>query len=242
MAHTLRNSRAGWAFWLALLVAAVVGSMTAQRPEVAIQQPKLIQKVDPEYPPDVVRSRLEGKVLIRFTVDTAGVPRDLILVESSHPVFIEPAMAAVRQWRFEPGRVSGKPYDLPALAELRFQASKAGSGAASEERRDSLGPKVMDPTTPAQVPTPHPGSKESVSSSGAVAEIAKKTNERDVEFFDTRITGADGAFRLRTENFFLVSDLKDDDQLGQVLLALERALSLSSYIFTARLGTARFLS
>ena len=66
--------------------------------------PVAVSRVLPEYP-DAARSRdLEGEVVLRAIVDRHGaVERDVVVVESV-PMLDRAAIAALRQWRFEPGR------------------------------------------------------------------------------------------------------------------------------------------
>jgi len=66
--------------------------------------PVAVFRVLPEYP-DAARSRdLEGEVVLRAIVDRHGaVERDVVVVESV-PLLNQAAIAALRQWRFEPGR------------------------------------------------------------------------------------------------------------------------------------------
>jgi len=92
----------------------------------------------------------EGTVLIRVMAGTDGVPRDLEVVQSPGPAFREPALAAVRQWRYEPGRLRGMPIDLPALAEVQFRRpnappSTSETASRREERETPRNPVVEHP-------------------------------------------------------------------------------------------------
>ncbi len=82
-------------------------------------------RVQPAYPRALVSSRLEGRVVIRFIVDTTGrvEPGSIEAVESTHPLFTEAARGALVRARFEPAQVGGRPVrmlmELPVLFELR---------------------------------------------------------------------------------------------------------------------------
>lgn len=88
----------------------------------AVTQPRVLQRVTPEYPPALIADglMLEGQVLVRFTVDVSGQVRDPKVRRSTHPQFEKAAMAALRHWRFEPARdAAGQP--APAIAQQAFQ-------------------------------------------------------------------------------------------------------------------------
>lgn len=64
-------------------------------------------RVEPQYPPQAARRRLEGWVQLRFTITTAGSVTDVSVVKSSNPVFERAAVEAVRKWKYEPQMQSG---------------------------------------------------------------------------------------------------------------------------------------
>jgi TonB family protein len=68
--------------------------------------PLLIFRVMPQYPPDARQSGFEGEVVLRAVVDQRGYVEPRIQVVRSQPPFDKYAIAALRQWRFEPGRDS----------------------------------------------------------------------------------------------------------------------------------------
>ena len=45
---------------------------------------------------------LEGRVKVSCRINTRGQVVSAEVVESNHPAFSEPALAAVRQWKFDP--------------------------------------------------------------------------------------------------------------------------------------------
>jgi protein TonB len=72
-----------------------------------ISAPRLIHRVDPEYPPIAVSAMIEGMVILEATVDRAGVVRDTRVLRS-HGVLEAAAIDAVREWRYEPLLLDGK--------------------------------------------------------------------------------------------------------------------------------------
>lgn len=71
------------------------------------------------YPPQALRKRVEGFVVVRIRVTESGRVRDAVIVEAEPPgVFEEAAMAAVRQYRYSPAKKSGQP--VPSTVEQKI--------------------------------------------------------------------------------------------------------------------------
>jgi len=70
--------------------------------------PKLISKVLPAYPPAALRDHLRGDVVMDVTLNPDGTVGQVSVI-SGNPVFLEPATTAVKQWRYRPLLVEGKP-------------------------------------------------------------------------------------------------------------------------------------
>ena len=59
----------------------------------------------PAYPARATLEGVEGSVTLSFVVDEAGLAREIAVVAASEPGWFESAaIAALRDWRFEPGR------------------------------------------------------------------------------------------------------------------------------------------
>jgi TonB family protein len=70
--------------------------------------PRVLNQARPSYPQDAFLKRIEGTVLIEALIDLEGrVARCRVL--QSVPELDAAALAAVRQWRFQPARKGGKP-------------------------------------------------------------------------------------------------------------------------------------
>lgn len=68
-----------------------------------------ISRVEPTYPATAYRAREEGTVLVTADVDASGVPLSVeVARRSGSRALDQAAVAAVRQWRFEPAMRGGK--------------------------------------------------------------------------------------------------------------------------------------
>ena len=81
--------------------------------------PRLIKQVKPEYPPEAFASRLQAVVIVEAVTDIYGrVNRARII--SGHPVFQAAALAAVRQWLYEPYIIDGVPRPIYFTVSITF--------------------------------------------------------------------------------------------------------------------------
>lgn len=69
---------------------------------------RLQQRVEPLYPPDARRLRIEGAVVLRAAIDEAGHVKSVALV-NGNPMLANAAIAAVRQWRYAPSELNHRP-------------------------------------------------------------------------------------------------------------------------------------
>ena len=84
-----------------------------------IAAPRLVRRVDPGYPAIAAAARVSATVLLEAEVDVRGeVAR--VRVEHGHPLFDEEAIAAVRQWRYQPLLLNGEPTGFVLTVTVRF--------------------------------------------------------------------------------------------------------------------------
>jgi protein TonB len=86
------------------------------------RDPLPLVRVEPQYPPEAQRRKLEGWVQVRFTISTGGAVKDPVVVKSSHAVFERNAIQAVSKWKYQPLIRDGKPAEAPdQQVVLRFK-------------------------------------------------------------------------------------------------------------------------
>lgn len=79
----------------------------------ADRDPLPLVRVEPQYPPQAQRRKLEGWVQVRFTISTAGSVKDVAVIKSSDAVFERNALQAVSKWKYQPQLRAGKPAEAP---------------------------------------------------------------------------------------------------------------------------------
>lgn len=83
--------------------------------------PKLIYKIEPEYPDEARKARFEGTVVLSVEVDSKGQPHLVRVVRGLGLGLDERAVEAVNKWRFTPAIASGKPVAAPVVIEVSFR-------------------------------------------------------------------------------------------------------------------------
>jgi periplasmic protein TonB len=84
-----------------------------------IAGPRLVRRIDPAYPAIAVAARVSATVQLEAEVDARGQVAS-VRVERGHPLFDEAAVAAVRQWRYQPLLLNGEPTGFVLTVTVRF--------------------------------------------------------------------------------------------------------------------------
>jgi TonB family protein len=79
------------------------------------------RKVDPKYPGEMMRERIEGEVVLYAVIHKDGTVHSVRVVRGLDPRLDEHAMRAFARWTFEPARVNGEPVELEALVHIPFR-------------------------------------------------------------------------------------------------------------------------
>ncbi len=86
-----------------------------------IQSPALVGRVPPRYPELAAKARIQGTVILEATVDEEGRVHDVRVLRSI-PFLDEPALEAVRQWRYSPLMLNGEaqPFILTVIVSFKI--------------------------------------------------------------------------------------------------------------------------
>lgn len=86
-----------------------------------VAPPALIFKVEPDYSEAARKAKFQGSVVLSLVVEANGKPSDIRVVKSLGMGLDEEAIAAVMQWRFEPGMKDGQPVRVMASINVNFR-------------------------------------------------------------------------------------------------------------------------
>jgi TonB family protein len=92
---------------------------TGQIIEINAPESNLIRKVPPEYPELARRARVEGEVVLKISVNEEGYVSNVEVI-SGHQLLRQAAVDAVKQWRYEPTVLNGKPVPVIATITVNF--------------------------------------------------------------------------------------------------------------------------
>ncbi len=90
---------------------------TAVKPEQA--EENLVKKVAPIYPPLAKQVRIQGKVKLRVVILKTGRV-DSVNVVSGHPLLVQAAINAAKQWQYKPFLADGQPVVVSTEVEVPF--------------------------------------------------------------------------------------------------------------------------
>ena len=82
----------------------------------------LVSKVEPRYPIIAVGARVQGIVILSAIISKNGQIDNLTVV-SGHPMLVQAAIDAVKQWRYRPFLLNGEPVEVETTVTVTFQLS-----------------------------------------------------------------------------------------------------------------------
>jgi len=95
--------------------------LTQSNDKAALSAPVATTKVDPAYPPDVLRDKVEGTVTLYAVIRADGTVDGVKVLDSLDSRLDETAMRALARWHFRPGTKNGEPVALEAVVEVPFR-------------------------------------------------------------------------------------------------------------------------
>jgi periplasmic protein TonB len=95
-------------------------SSVAKHPPVSVlKEGVVITRVDPIYPHLAMMNRIQGAVHLNAVITPAGT-LESIQVVSGPPLLVDAARDALRQWRFRPYVLNGKPIEVQTEVIFKF--------------------------------------------------------------------------------------------------------------------------
>jgi len=88
-----------------------------------VQAAKIINRVQPIYPPLARQTRISGTVRLHAIIGKDGTIQSLEVV-SGHPLLQQAALDAVRQWRYQPTLLNGDPVDVDTTIDVIFSLNQ----------------------------------------------------------------------------------------------------------------------
>ncbi len=89
-----------------------------------LSAPVALYKVDPAYPADLARDKVEGVVVLYAVIHSDGSVGEVRILEGVHDDLDHSARVALQKWHFRPGTKNGLPVDLEAVIHVPFKAPR----------------------------------------------------------------------------------------------------------------------
>ncbi len=95
--------------------------VTPQRVRVGgnVQSARLLNMVRPVYPPLAKQARIQGTVRLQAIIDKSGNVVQLEILQG-HPLLVQAALDAVRQWRYQPTMLNNEPVEVVTTVDVVF--------------------------------------------------------------------------------------------------------------------------
>ena len=86
-----------------------------------IAPPRLISRVQPKYPSSARLARVQGAVILEAVIDARGEVTNLRVLKGLPLGLDAAAVEAVKQWKFAPATLSGKPVAVYFVVTVNFK-------------------------------------------------------------------------------------------------------------------------
>lgn len=87
-----------------------------------LSAPAPLRKIDPKYPPTLIKEHVEGEVVLYAVIRRDGSVDSIQLVRGIDEQLDANAMNALGQWKFRPASRQGEPVELEAIVHIPFHA------------------------------------------------------------------------------------------------------------------------
>ncbi|MEO6993062.1 MAG: TonB family protein [Lacunisphaera sp.] len=88
------------------------------------KNPRATAQISPDYPASMRQEGFAGSVTVKFEVNKDGRVIRAEAVDFTRREFVEPALRAVRNWRFEPGKQNGRAVAFRMTVPIEFSLDK----------------------------------------------------------------------------------------------------------------------
>lgn len=111
--------------------------------------PRAIKIVSPVYPAALLLTRTKGQTVVEFYIDQTGRVREARAITFTHPGFADPAVAAIKTWRFTPAVKNGQLVTVRVNQTIEFSPDN-DPGLACQVSSADLSPPPLTPARPAK--------------------------------------------------------------------------------------------
>ena len=119
--YTMDNLTSVTGNWVINFAQLDEGNPPYRKPTGTLSGPSLVSKVDPKYPPTLIKQHVDGEVVLYAIIRKDGSVDSIQLVHGIDPVLDKFSMEALARWTFRPASHEGQPVELEAIVHIPFQ-------------------------------------------------------------------------------------------------------------------------
>lgn len=105
---------------LIVLLAAFAFGFVGAEADDSVEAPVPVRMVPPKFPSEMRKEGTGGLVTVKCTIDEKGNVTEPQVEKSSHDAFVQPALEALRKWKFKPAKKGGTPVALRVSIPIQF--------------------------------------------------------------------------------------------------------------------------
>jgi TonB family protein len=90
-----------------------------------VRAPVAIERVEPSYTEEARKARISGIVILEAVIGRDGLVKDVSVLKPLPFGLDQSAVDALKQWKFKPGTLDGKPVDVIFNLTMNFRLDKA---------------------------------------------------------------------------------------------------------------------
>ncbi len=97
------------------------GGGTPLKPKGKLSSPVPVEKIDPKYPPELIKEHVDGEVVLYAIIRKDGSVDSIQVVRKLDPQLDRNAIEALARWKFRPGARDGAAVDLETVVHVPFR-------------------------------------------------------------------------------------------------------------------------
>jgi TonB family protein len=107
--------------WIVKFAELQEGNPPYHHEEGTLSGPEPVVKVDPKYPQNLIKERVDGEVVLYAIIRKDGSVDSIQVIRNLDPALDKNSMDALSRWVFRPATRAGKPVDCEAIIHIPFR-------------------------------------------------------------------------------------------------------------------------
>jgi TonB family protein len=101
---------------------------------------QIVTRVQPVYPRQARQTKISGTVRLHTILAKDGSVQQLEVI-SGHPLLVQSALDAVRQWKYKPTLLNGEPVEVDTTVDIIYSLNDDASGPLPAQTTGSIDPQ-----------------------------------------------------------------------------------------------------